>query len=240
METIKKPDIIRQTIIINDDYIRKNRRVEDDHIILRFAQAIHDKNQIVLYKNVIDKTITLATSAEIEDLKQSINTRNESELIAHESQHIHNNIPKYIQNADNIYESMMLSFADEMSATLAGFLNQTKNIDSAMNKTIEHLSAEGRRRFYIEMFAKHFSAFQQIYGANKKLYEYKYDGKKMKQIIDYFFTINEQNILQQQVNKTTNLKFSTFMVEIKNEMKDFINNYIQTMALSNQANLVHQ
>lgn len=235
-----KPDIIRQTIIINDDYIRKNRRVEDGHIILRFAQAIHDKNQIVLYENVINNTITLATSAEIEELKQRINMRNERELIAHESQHIHNNIPKYIQNADNIYESMMLSFADEMSATLAGFLNQTKNIDSAMNKTIEHLSDTGRRGFYIEMFAKHFFSFQRIYGKNKKLYEYKYDGKKMNQIIDYFFTINGQNILQQQVNKTTNLKFSTFMVEIKNEMKDFINNYIQTMTLSNRADLARQ
>lgn len=234
--SMTKPDVIRQTVIINDDYVRKNRRAEDGHIILKFAQAIHDKNQIILYNNIINKNITLATSAEIKELQHRIDTADENELIAHESQHIHNNLPKHIQNADNIYESMMLSFTDEMSATLAGFLSQTKDIDSAMNKTIEHLSAKGRRGFYIEVFAKHFATFQLLYGKNKKLYEYKYDGKKMMQMIYYFFTINGHNIFQQQVDKATNLKFGAFIVEIKDEMKRFIDNYIQNQILSNQAN----
>ena len=65
--SMTEPYIVRQTVIINDDYIRKNRRAEDGHIILKFAQAIHDKNQIILYNNIINKNITLATSAEIKE-----------------------------------------------------------------------------------------------------------------------------------------------------------------------------
>ena len=41
MGTITKPDIIRQTIVINDDYVRKNRR-SDGAVGLTLGYA--DKN----------------------------------------------------------------------------------------------------------------------------------------------------------------------------------------------------
>lgn len=67
MGTVNKPDIIRQTIVINDDYIRKNRRADGGQVMdtmskeskLKFGQFMvdvksdikkHIDNQIIMSK----------------------------------------------------------------------------------------------------------------------------------------------------------------------------------------------
>ena len=47
MGTVNKPDIIRQTIVINDDYIRKNRR-SDGTVGLTLGYADNKNNRIIV------------------------------------------------------------------------------------------------------------------------------------------------------------------------------------------------
>ena len=243
MGTVKKPDIIRRMIIINDDYIRKNRR-SDGKINLPLGAANTKNNQIILNKFALDKNATLLTDADIQDIKSRLKHVDENDIIAHEFQHIHNSSIgyNYLANSDNIYECMMLAMADELSAMIAGYIHKTKNLDDAVNLAIENMSKPLRQEYIKGQFANHFAHLQKVWGEYKNLYELKYDSKKIKQVTNYYFTINGQNIFQSQelVTKTTKLKFNTFFTEFKNEIKEFINNYIQNKALSNQSNFTHQ
>ena len=128
MGTINKPDIITQAIIINDDYIRKNRRA-DGSLEVKFGSANNDAKRILINRYVIDDNITMIPPDKVQELKDKLSKIDEQSIIAHEAQHIHNGAIGYgyLANSDNIYESMMLSLADEMSAMLAGYMNKHKN-----------------------------------------------------------------------------------------------------------------
>ena len=52
MGTVNKPDIIRQTVIINDDYVCKNRR-SDGKVRLTLGYADKKNNRIIVNKFVI-------------------------------------------------------------------------------------------------------------------------------------------------------------------------------------------
>lgn len=240
MGTIKRPDIIRQTIVINDDYVRKNRR-SDGKVSLHLGYADSENKRIILNNFVIDKNITLLDFVEIEDIKQRINRMDEGDIIAHESQHIHNGAIgyNYLANSDNIYECMTLSMADELSAMIAGYMHKTNNLDDAINLAIENMPKVIRQQYIKSQFANHFAHLHKVWGEYKNLYEFKYDGKKIKRITNFYFTINGQNIFQQIVKKTTKLKFDTFFAEFKTEIRDFIEKYVQNMTISNQKNIIN-
>lgn len=241
MGTINKPDIIRQTIIINDDYIRENRRA-DGKVNLYLGYADEKNKRIILNKFVIDKNATLLTDSDIKDIEQRIKQVDEKDIIAHESQHLHNGAIgyNYIANSDNIYECMMLSMADEMSAMIAGYMHKTNNLDDAINLAIENMSKVLRQQYIKNQFNNHFERLQKVWGDYKDLYEFKYDGKKMKRVTDFYFTINGQNIFQQTVKKTTKIKFDAFFVEFKNEIREFIENYVKNTTISKRKHFTHE
>lgn len=220
---MKNVNIVRQTVIINDDYVRKNRR-SDGKIAINYGFADGKNKRIILNKFVIDKNITLLNNAEIEDTKQRINRVSEGDVIAHEYQHIHNGALgyHYLANSDNIYECMMLAVADEISAMIAGYMHKTNDADDAINATIDNMSKTVRQQYIKGQFANHFAHLQQVWGTTRNLYEYKYDSKKIKRVVEYYFTINGKNIFQQNIGKSTKLKFDTFMLEFKNEIREFI------------------
>ena len=235
MGTVNKPDIIRQTIVINDDYIRKNRRA-DGVIGLALGYA-SDKNKILLNEYVFDKNITLLNQSEIENLKQRINSVDESDIIAHESQHIHNHSIgyHYVANSDNIYECMMLSLADEMSAMLAGYLHKYKNLDKALADVFKNLSGSIRHGYIAGQFQKHFIRLQKVHGKNKNLYEHKFDSKKINKILKHYFTIDGVQVMDT-MSKESRLKFGQFMVDVKSDIKKHIDNQI-IMSKNNQKDI---
>lgn len=235
MGTANKPDIIRQTIVINDDYIRKNRRA-DGVIGLALGYA-SDKNKILLNEYVFDKNITLLNQSEIENLKQRINSVDESDIIAHESQHIHNHSIgyHYVANSDNIYECMMLSLADEMSAMLAGYLHKYKNLDKALADVFRNLSGAIRQGYIAGQFQKHFISLQKVHGKNKNLYEHKFDSKKINKILKHYFTIDGVRVMDT-MSKESKLKFGQFMVDVKLDIKKHIDNQI-IMSKNNQKDI---
>lgn len=227
--SMTEPYIVRQTVLINDDYVRKNRR-NDGKIALRLGYADVRNKRIILNKFVIDENITLLNDAEIEDTKQRINHVDEKDIIAHESQHIHNSAIgyHYLANSDNIYECFMLAMADEMSAMIAGYIHNTNQLDDAILLAIKNMTKVIRQQYIKGQFENHFKNLQKTWGEYKNLYEYKYDNKKIKRVTEYYFTINGQNILQQNVSQSTKLKFSTFFTDFKNEIREFIQNYLIT------------
>jgi hypothetical protein len=234
MGTVNKPDIIRQTVIINDDYIRKNRRA--DGVIGLVLGYASDKNKILLNEYVFDKNITLLNQSEIENLKQRINSVDESDIIAHESQHLHNGAIgyHYLANADNIYECMMLSLADEMSAMIAGYLHKHKNVDAAMAETIKILSGDVRSKYIAGQFQNHFISLQKVHGKNKNLYEHKFDSKKIHKILKHYFTIDGVQAMDT-MSKESRLKFGQFMVDVKSDIKKHIDNQIAMSKISQKS-----
>lgn len=225
---MKKPEVVRQTVIINDDYVRKNRR-GDGKVSLILGGATRG-NKILLYDYVIDKNITLMDAPEIEDTKRRLAHVDRDDIIAHEAQHIHNRAIgyNYLANSDNIYECMMLTLADEISAQMAGYLHKTKNIDDALNSTIQNMSPVMRQYYISGQFANHFALLQKTWGEHKNLYEYKYDGKKIARVVDWYFTIDGQNIMRQ-MSKETRLRFNAFILEIQGEIRDFIRGHVAQM-----------
>lgn len=234
MGTVNKPDIIRQTIVINDDYIRKNRR-SDGVIGLALGYA-SDKNKILLNEYVFDKNITLLNQSEIENLKQRINSVDESDIIAHESQHIHNHSIgyHYVANSDNIYECMILSLADEMSAMLAGYLHKYKNLDKALADVFKNLSGAVRQGYIAGQFQKHFISLQKVHGKNKNLYEHKFDSKKINKILKHYFTVDGLQVMDA-LSKESRIKFSQFMIDIKLDIKNHIDNQIAMSKISQKS-----
>jgi hypothetical protein len=221
MGTMQKPDIFRKTIIIDDDFIRSNRRA-DGTVRLTLGGA-NENNQIVLNKYELGKNITLLDDIEIEKLKQRINSNSESVIQAHELHHIHNGAIgyNYLANSDNIYECMILSFADEMSAMLAGYLKKFEDIDMALMETMRTLSKNIRQEYMSGQFYRHFKKLQQIHGKNKNLYRYTFDAKKIHNILRYYFTINGQQVMEKISDRTKN-SFSSFMVTARAEIIKFI------------------
>ena len=69
MGTVDKPDIVRHTIIINDDYVKKNRRA-DGKVGLVLGRADKDNKRVFVNEFVIDDKLSILTGVEIEDLKQ--------------------------------------------------------------------------------------------------------------------------------------------------------------------------
>lgn len=225
MGTVNKPDIVRQTIIINDDYVKKNRRA-DGKVGLVLGRADKDNKRVFVNDFVIDDKLSILTGAEIEDLKQRINRVDVGDVIAHESQHIHNGAIgyHYLANADNIYECMMLGLADEMSAMIAGYMHKTNDINKAMDLVEKNMSGIIRQGYIKGQFANNFKRLQNTWGNDKNLFEYKYDTKKIHKVLKWYFNINGQDVMQQ-MNDATRFKFAAIVQNFKNEIKNFIDNY---------------
>jgi len=225
------PKIIYKQIIIDDDYIRKN--YINNKLHLKHGQA--SENTIYILQYTIDKNLTLFNDKQKQNLNKIISTfySEQNNVIAHESQHIHNHAIgyNYIANSDNIYECMMLCLADEMSAMLAGYLNKTKNVDMALKKTINNLSGDVRSKYISGQFNNHFKQLQAIHGQNKNLYEHKFDSKKVRKLVDYYFTIDGQKVMNT-MSKESLFLFEKFMTDIKTDIKKFIN----TQIINTQAN----
>jgi hypothetical protein len=235
MGTITKPDIIRQTIVINDDYVRKNRR-SDGTVRLTLGYADKKNNRIIVNKFVIDKNAKLLSQSDIADINRRINSVDEGDIIAHESQHLHNGAIgyHYLANADNIYECMMLSLADEMSAMIAGYLHKHKNVDAAMAETIKILSGDVRSKYIAGQFQNHFISLQKVHGKNKNLYEHKFDSKKIHKILKHYFTIDGVQVMDT-MSKESRIKFSQFMIDIKLDIKNHIDNQIAMSKISQKS-----
>ena len=225
MGTTKKPDVFKRTIIIDDDFIQKNRRA--DGVVGLLMGGANENNQIVLNKYEFGKNITLLNNDEIEKLKQRINSVSESVIIAHESQHIHNGAIgyNYLANSDNVYECMMLSLADEMSAMLAGYLKKFNDVDMAMAETMRNLSGNIRQDYIAGQFNRHFKKLQQVHGKNKKLYQHAFDSKKINNVLRYYFTIDGRQVLENMSDKTK-FMFSSFMIDVRADIMNFINRQI--------------
>ena len=236
MGTVAKPDVIRQTIIINDDYVRKNRRV-DGVIGLRMGYADIENKRIFINKFVVDKNAKLLSSSDIADLNRRINSVDEADIIAHESQHIHNGAIgyHYLANSDNVYECMMLGLADEMSAMIAGYFHKYKNVDAAMAETIKNLSGDVRSKYIAGQFSNHFICLQQVHGKNKNLYEHKFDSNKINKLLKYYFTVDGV-CLMDVISKQAKMQFSAFIVDIKSDIKKHIEKQI-IMSKNNQKDI---
>ncbi len=236
MGTVAKTDIIRQTIIINDDYILKNRRV-DGVIALRMGYADIENKRIFINNFVVDKNVKLLSKSNIADLNRRINSVDEGDIIAHESQHIHNGAIgyHYLANSDNIYECMMLGLADEMSAMIAGYFHKYKNIDAAMAETIKNLSGDVRSKYIAGQFSNHCIRLQQVHGKNKNLYEHKFDSNKINKLLKYYFTVDGV-CLMDLMSKQAKMEFSTFIVDIKSDIKKHIEKQI-IMSKNNQKDI---
>ena len=235
MGTVNKPDIIRQTIVINDDYIRKNRR-SDGTVGLTLGYADNKNNRIIVNKFVIDKNAKLLSQSDIADINRRINSVDEGDIIAHESQHLHNGAIgyHYLANADNIYECMMLSLADEMSAMIAGYLYKYKNLDKALADVFKNLSGAIRQGYIAGQFQKHFISLQKVHGKNKNLYEHKFDSKKINKILKHYFTIDGVQVMDT-MSKESKLKFGQFMVGVKSDIKKHIDNQIAMSKISQKS-----
>ena len=222
MGTVDKPDIIRKTIVINDDYVRQNRRA-DGKVILRLGYADNANKRIILNKFVIDKNVTLLTDSDIKDIEQRIKSVSEGDIIAHESQHIHNGAIgyHYLANSDNVYESMLLAFADEYSAMVAGYYHKTKNINAAM----KNLSGDVRKKYIQGQFTNHFKLLKKQWGESKNLYEHKVDDKKLRKVLNWYFTIDGQQVMRQ-MSRNTLMLHNSFIVSIMGDIREFINNKI--------------
>lgn len=226
MRTVGKPDIIRKTIVINDDYVRQNRRA-DGKVNLQLGYADKSNKRIILNKFVIDKNVTLLTDSDITDIEQRIKRVDEEDVIAHESQHIHNGAIgyHYLANSDNIYECMLLAFADEYSAMVAGYYHKTKNIDDAINAAMKNLSGDVRKKYIQGQFTNHFKLLKKQWGESKNLYEHKVDNKKLRKVLNWYFTINGQQVMRQ-MSKDTLMLHNSFIVSIMGDIREFINNKI--------------
>lgn len=239
MGTVRQPDILRQTIIINDDYVRKYCH-SDGRVLLNFGSADTNHKRIIVNNFIIDKNITLLNSTEIENLKQRINNVNAEMIVAHELQHIHNNALgyNYIANSNNIYECMLLALVDELSAMIAGHLKKTEDVDLVIDELIDNMPKNVRQGYIKGQFTNHFVNLQKTLGKYKNLYEYKYDSKKINRLIEYYFTINGKNFLHQKVNKSTKIKFDAFLLQIRKETRDYIENYIRSMGCNDTKDLL--
>ena len=74
-----------------------------------------------------------------------------------------------------------------------------------------------------------------MYGNRKNLYEHKFDSRKINKILDYYFTINGVNVMNN-MSKDSKIKFGQFMVEVKSDIKKHIDNQI-LMSMKNQKNI---
>ena len=226
MGTVDKPDIIRKTIVINDDYVRQNRRV-DGKVILTMGLADNNNKRIIINNFVIDKNATLLTESDIVDINRRINSVDNGTVIAHESQHIHNGAIgyHYLANSDNIYECMLLAFADEYSAMVAGYYHKTKNIDAAINAAMKNLSGDVRKRYIQGQFTNHFKLLKKQWGESKNLYEHKVDDKKLRKVLNWYFTIDGQQVMHQ-MSKDTLMLHNSLIVSIMGDIREFIDNKI--------------
>ena len=226
MGTVDKPDIIRKTIVINDDYVRQNRRV-DGKVILTMGLADNNNKRIIINNFVIDKNATLLTESDIVDINRRINSVDNGTVIAHESQHIHNGAIgyHYLANSDNIYECMLLAFADEYSAMVAGYYHKTKNIDDAINAAMKNLSGDVRKNYIQGQFTNHFKLLKKQWGESKNLYEHKVDDKKLRKILNWYFTIDGQQVMHQ-MSKDTLMLHNSLIVSIMGDIREFIDNKI--------------
>lgn len=226
MGTVDKPDIIRKTIVINDDYIRQNRN-SDGKVILTMGLADNNNKRIIINKFVIDKNVTLLTDSDITDIEQRIKRVDEEDVIAHESQHIHNGAIgyHYLANSDNIYECMLLAFADEYSAMVAGYYHKTKNIDDAVNAAMKNLSGDICKKYIQGQFTNHFKLLKKQWGESKNIYEDKIDNKKLRKILNWYFTIDGQQVMRQ-MSKDTLLLHNSFIVSVIGDIREFIDNKI--------------
>lgn len=233
MGMINKPDIIKQSIVINDDYIRKNRRA-DGKIGLSLGYADTNNKRIIINNFNIDKNATLLSDADIEDIKQRISSVDEGAVVAHEAQHIHNSAVgyHYLANSDNIYECIMLSLADEMSAMLSGYLQQHKNLDDALADVFKNLSGTVRKKYMSGQFMNHFKRLESVHGKNKNLYEHNFDTKKINRVLKYYFSIDGTDVMDT-MSMESKLKYSQFMVDVKSDIKKHIDNQI-IMSKNNQ------
>ena len=218
----------------------KNKRVYGGGFGLPKGSAFCEQNLIVIYRYDIDSRLSLLNAEEKIKLRQYVDDVNSEDInaaIAHESQHIRNYRAggyNYIANSGNIYECMMLSLADEMSAMLAGYLHKYKNLDKALADVFKNLSGAVRQGYIAGQFQKHFISLQKVHGKNKNLYEHKFDSKKIHKILKYYFTIDGVQVMDT-MSKESKLKFGQFVVDVKSDIKKHIDNQIIMSKISQKS-----
>ena len=238
------PRIAIKPVMIGDDFIIKNytgtvdiknKRVYGGGFGLPKGSAFCEQNLIVIYRYDIDSRLSLLNAEEKIKLRQyvdDVNSEDINAVIAHESQHIRNYRARgynYIENSGNIYECMMLALADEQSAMLAGYFYKYKNVDKAIDAMVDNFSPEVIRGYVNGQFLNKFKRLKQHYESlgwdTKKLYEKKCDSNKMKRIIDFYFTIDGQKIMNT-MSKKSRMKFSELIVNIRKEIDQCIDSYV--------------
>jgi hypothetical protein len=82
---------------------------------------------------------------------------------------------------------------------------------------------------------RHYPYSYQNRGKNKNLYEHKFDSNKINKLLKYYFTVDGV-CLMDLMSKQAKMEFSTFIVDIKSDIKKHIEKQI-IMSKNNQKDI---
>jgi hypothetical protein len=222
--------IIRNKIIIDDAFAEKNFYEWDDHGDLRFyaqlgaAHSDEEPPKLVLYEYVLSDDLSPHYKTGIAKF-YTIIKECEKLAQAHELHHMHNAEAGWNKTAwsENLGELVLLSYLDELSAHMAGYLDKEdlnqQNIYNAMIKADQNIIV---MKYFKESFSKQALAFVREFSDKKpEMFSLDIDGDKIKKVMNHYFTIKNKNVLSE-LSKSQQLALGRMIATARKQILEIV------------------
>lgn len=133
-----------------------------------------------------------------------------------ELHHIHNSQLRTEENSDSINEFALLTFLDELSATVVGKLHdQELSGENIFNVIMSSFVEAASDHYMKEGFPKKIEAFiKTMPGKNKDISSIKINSARVKEIMNFYFTTKNIPLLSK-LDKGQLLRFDNRLLKIK-------------------------
>jgi len=196
--------IIWDTIVIDDAFARAKFYKWDDQGNFRFPARLGEAHshstppKIVLNKYVLADNLSPHYKTGIAKFYKKVK-ENEKYAQAHELHHFHNATAGWnaIAWSNNLTEYIVLSYLDELSSHMAGYLDQEElsqqNIFNAMIRADQDVVIHD---YFANQFPREGAAFVSEYSDKKmNMFSHNVDGEKIKKVMNHYFMLKNENVL---------------------------------------------
>ena len=221
-----KPQIHRNTIIIDDKFLAEHRDPKTGKVHISVGSSNSDTGVININHYIMGQNLSPEYLENAQKLIDSQPT--EARVIAHESQHLHNN--EFGWNAiawgHSMVELMMLGLYDELGASVAGDVAETgsspENIFNSLNDGIMRIT-ENLGTKYMQQFFNRFLGKISGIESNNEFFTTDYDSARIMPAIQHYLTVNGEyviNKLNPQQQKIVKMR----LFQLMNTVFDFAYN----------------
>ena len=220
---MKKPQIRRNTVIIDDKFLAEHRDPWTGEVHISIGSSNSDTGVINVNRYIAAQDLSPEYFVNVQKLIDS--QPSESSVIAHETQHLHNS--EFGWNAvawgHSMVELMMLGLYDELGASVAGDMAETEsspeNIFNSLNDGITRITKNLDIKYMQQFFNRFLGKISNAASINE-FFTTDYNSARIMPAIRHYLTIQGEYVIDKldaRQQKTVKMR----LFDLMNKVFDF-------------------